>query len=52
MLTVLRRATAIVHEMIDRYLTAYGVSVQYFMDQVAGMYVSDIGPPDDGELIH
>ena len=52
MWTFLRGVTAIVHRWIDRYLAAYGMSVQKFMDQPEHMYVGDEEPPDYKGLIH
>ena len=49
---LLRGATATVHEMLDRCLAAYGVSIQRCMDQAAAMWESDIELPADEELIH
>jgi len=48
----LRVATGIVHKMIDKYLSASGLSMQYFMDRANAIYVSDTDIPDDEELIH
>jgi hypothetical protein len=49
---LLRTATGIVHQMLDRYLAAYGQSIQRYMDQAAAMWVGDIELPGEQELIH
>lgn len=48
----LREVTAIVHQMIDRYLAAYGQSIQRYMDQAAMLWESDGTPPGEEQLIH
>jgi len=47
----LRKATGLVHALIDQYLAAHGLSMQQFMERTAAVYLSDIEPPAPKDLI-
>ena len=47
----LREATRLVHNMLDGYLAAHGLSMQQFMDHTAAVNVSDNDKPGPRDLI-